>query len=119
MSWWIMLPGGEPTGPVSTELILRGISAGAVPRDVLICRVGDREWRSLGGIRRFEDAFFAHRERRRFSLSAELTRWDPTSPDRPGDASAFREEPTAVERVSPRRSEPPPPTARLDDETVA
>jgi hypothetical protein len=116
VSWWMMLPGGEPTGPVSTELILRGISAGTVPRDVLVCRVGDREWRALAGIRRFADAFFARRERRRFSVSAELTRWDRPPSERPSVASSFREEPTAVEPKSLRRSEPPPSEARIDDE---
>jgi hypothetical protein len=115
----MMLPGGEPTGPVTTDLILRGISAGTVPRDVLVCRVGDREWRTLAGIRRFADAFFARRERRRFSVAAELTRWEQPSSERASRssvASVFREEPTAVDPRSPRRSEPPPSTARLDDD---
>lgn len=48
MEWWVTKGNQVPVGPVSTELLLRGISAGAVPRDALICEVGGSQWIWIG-----------------------------------------------------------------------
>lgn len=42
--WYVCTRGGEPVGPVSTDLIARGIVAGKVPRTALVARVGDSVW---------------------------------------------------------------------------
>jgi hypothetical protein len=45
--WYVCTRGSEPVGPVSTELVARGIIAGKVPRDALIARVGDSVWQRV------------------------------------------------------------------------
>jgi hypothetical protein len=45
--WYVCTRGSEPVGPVSTELIARGIVAGKVPRDALIARIGDSVWQRV------------------------------------------------------------------------
>jgi hypothetical protein len=42
--WYVCTRGGDPVGPVSTDLIARGIIAGKVPRSALVARVGDSVW---------------------------------------------------------------------------
>jgi hypothetical protein len=98
MSWWVTVPGGHPLGPVRTEHLLRGISAGKVPNHALVCRVGDEEWRPLSSIQRFADAFVAR--------SLEMR-----GPPQPA-ARVFAE----PETVEPRahRSSVPPPRAQSD-----
>jgi hypothetical protein len=41
---------------VTTELLLRGIGAGAVPRDALLCELGGTKWRWIGEIPPFSIA---------------------------------------------------------------
>jgi len=93
VSWWVTVPGGQPLGPVSTESLLRGISAGKVPREALVCRVGDEEWSPLSGIQRFADAF-AVRSLDRYVAA------------HPSDRPPFVE-PETVEPRAPRSSAPP------------
>lgn len=45
--WLVRQPGSEPVGPVSTELVVRGIQAGRVVPNALLCRVGTGVWRTL------------------------------------------------------------------------
>ena len=55
--WWLMGRDRVPIGPVTTELVLRGIQAGKVPSDVLACEVGATAWRSVRSVARFAPAF--------------------------------------------------------------
>src|SRR5262245_59656252 len=48
MEWWVTKGSQVPVGPVTTELLLRGISAGAVPKDALVCEVGGSKWTWIG-----------------------------------------------------------------------
>ena len=48
---WLVSHGEAVVGPVSTDLLLRGISAQKVPRDARVRQRGWTEWRSLGQIR--------------------------------------------------------------------
>lgn len=41
---WYVAVDGNTVGPVSTELLMRGLSGGKVPVDALVCAVGDAEW---------------------------------------------------------------------------
>src|SRR5436190_19763157 len=45
--WYVCVVGGEPVGPVSTELLVRGIESGKVPHDALVCQMGETEWHEL------------------------------------------------------------------------
>ena len=45
--WYVCTPESVPVGPVSTDLIARGIIAGKVPRDALIARIGDSVWQRV------------------------------------------------------------------------
>jgi len=42
--WYVCVIGGDAVGPVSTELLLLGISSGKVPEDAFVCRVGKETW---------------------------------------------------------------------------
>ena len=49
--WWVTTPGqSAPVGPVSVELLRRGIAAGRVPDSALVCAVGTRRWRPFSDI---------------------------------------------------------------------
>lgn len=54
--WWVRHGSQKPIGPVSAELLVRGIGAGKVPVEAEVCRVGDREWLPLEAIEEFQDA---------------------------------------------------------------
>lgn len=45
--WYVCVVGGEAVGPVSTELLVRGIQSGKVPHDALVCQTGEKEWQEL------------------------------------------------------------------------
>ena len=76
MEWWVTKGSQVPVGPVSTELLLRGIGAGAVPKDALVCEVGGSKWTWIGEMAPFSIAI---NQRMRTSLDSgeELTAADP------------------------------------------
>jgi hypothetical protein len=45
--WYVSAGHGEPVGPVSTELVARGIAAGKVPRTAYVARVGEVFWQDV------------------------------------------------------------------------
>ena len=55
-AWYVTRPGGAIVGPVSTELVMRGLSEGRVPTDSLVCRSGTSSWVRIGSISVFADA---------------------------------------------------------------
>lgn len=77
MEWWVTKDNQVPVGPVSTELLLRGISAGAVPRDALICEVGGTRWRWIGETAPFSVALSGLRIRRSLDSGEDVTMADP------------------------------------------
>jgi hypothetical protein len=55
--WYLRTDTAEPIGPVSTDLVLKGIEAGRIPADAFVCPVGEKHWLPLGSIA----VFAAHR----------------------------------------------------------
>lgn len=104
MEWWVAKGGGTPVGPVSTELLLRGIGAGKVPKDALVCEVGGSSWRSIGETAPFSLAIKEPRARRRLDSGDDLTLADPPAPDE--DLSRFDDSPEQTTQTTvelPRR----------------
>jgi hypothetical protein len=54
--WWVTQGGQQPIGPVSTELVVRGIAAGRVPLDSFVCEVGGTAWSPVRDVRHFAEA---------------------------------------------------------------
>jgi hypothetical protein len=79
MDWWLTQAGRVPIGPVSTELLLKGIGAGKVPGDVLVCEVGGTQWRRVSDVTPFRAALTERSSKRRFDPESERTVLDPRS----------------------------------------
>lgn len=56
MEWYISAPGGEPMGPFSTELVIRGIQAGRIPHTVSVRAADSAEWQPLTRVTIFGEA---------------------------------------------------------------
>lgn len=61
--WWVLGSDRRPVGPVTTDLLVKGISAGKVPTDSLVCVVGGAEWQSLSDLAPFAPAVKEARSR--------------------------------------------------------
>jgi hypothetical protein len=72
MDWWLTQAGGVPVGPASTELVLKGIAAGKVPSNVLVCEVGGNNWKALRDIPAFSKAL-GHEKKSRLDPNSERT----------------------------------------------
>ncbi|MFC1642080.1 DUF4339 domain-containing protein, partial [Myxococcota bacterium] len=48
--WLVRIPGRSPMGPVTTELLVRDVGAGRIPRDTEVCKVGDTAWQPLSAV---------------------------------------------------------------------
>lgn len=57
-SHWFVSAGGRVVGPVDTETLQRGIEAGRVPKDAMLCAIGEREWQTIDDTGIFADALF-------------------------------------------------------------
>lgn len=115
MSWWVTERGQDPIGPVSTELLLKGIAAGKVGREVLVCGVGETQWRPILEIDIFAEALAPHALAGRpahgaFDDPTEHTTVDraPESPDRGTGSFDDPAEQTVVDVPRLESSEPPP-----------
>lgn len=54
MEWYVHAPGADaPIGPLSTDLIVRGIQAGKVPPGATVCAAGSSEWYPLTRVPEF------------------------------------------------------------------
>ncbi len=42
--WFVGVAGGEPVGPVSADQVRRGVAAGKIPADAVVCAEGTSEW---------------------------------------------------------------------------
>jgi hypothetical protein len=54
--WYVISPGGEPVGPVSEELVIKGVLGGKVPVEALVARVGEGDWLPLVSVPVFAQA---------------------------------------------------------------
>src|SRR5258707_1190292 len=57
--WYVIAEDGEPVGPVETELVVRGISAGKIPLGSKVCAVSETTWMSLSAVPEFAAAIRA------------------------------------------------------------
>jgi hypothetical protein len=57
--WYVFVEGGEHVGPVTAELIARGIAAGKVPRDARVARGAPVGWRDVMDVPDVVDALDA------------------------------------------------------------
>jgi hypothetical protein len=53
---WYLTVGERSLGPVSTELVARGIRSGKVPVNAWVCQVGDDSWSALSSFGEFQEA---------------------------------------------------------------
>lgn len=54
MEWYVHAPGADaPIGPLTTDLIVRGIQAGKVPPGATVCAAGSSEWHPLTRVPEF------------------------------------------------------------------
>lgn len=103
MDWWVTKTDRNPLGPVSTELLLRGIGAGKVPEDALVCEVGGTSWKPIQQIEVFAAAL-VDRQRARGSNPGS----DPGVLDMPVVVGSTRGPPPRL---------PPLPRGNFDDAT--
>lgn len=54
--WYVLSQGGDPVGPVSSDLIVRGIRAGKVPFTARVCAAGSQSWKDLVAVEEFASA---------------------------------------------------------------
>ncbi len=45
--WYVCVPEGAAVGPVTTDLLVRGILAEKVPRNAFVARPGDDGWQEI------------------------------------------------------------------------
>ncbi|MBN2193002.1 MAG: DUF4339 domain-containing protein [Polyangiaceae bacterium] len=55
---WYVAVDGQTVGPVSTELLRRGLRNGKVPTSALVCAIGDGEWQAVTAISPFDREVF-------------------------------------------------------------
>jgi hypothetical protein len=112
MEWWMTKGDRIPVGPFSTEVLLRRIGAGLVPRDAFVCEVGGTEWKCIEDIAQFSAAL----DERHARLATDSDE-DIADSDRPTLTNSTREaedsEQTSVD-LSPLRISEPPPRRWLD-----
>lgn len=111
MDWWLTHGDREPIGPVSTELLLKGIGAGMIPKDAYVCEVGGSTWKPIRKTAPFSIALNDNHARRKDSEE------EQTLADAPGDEESLSRFDEVVERTVvdyPRlHSSIPPPMRRL------
>jgi hypothetical protein len=113
MEWWLTSGAQPPIGPIATELLVKGIRAGKVPNDTLVCEVGGATWKRIGDVGVLAAAFVERTSRCSFDEWAErtITDYRPMLPSEPPYAAlhAFDdpEEKTVVDVAPLRPSEPP------------
>jgi len=54
--WHVRIADADPVGPISTDLVVRGIVAGKVPTNALARRDDDTTWIAIGRISEFREA---------------------------------------------------------------
>ena len=115
--WWVTQGGQEPVGPVSTELVVRGLAAGRVPLDSYVCEVGGSAWKPVRDVRDFTEAVAiaaALKVEERPSGRATLPRFDASDDRTMVDVEPMvPSDPRNTDRA-PSRSSRVPPLARFE-----
>lgn len=60
-SWYLNAAGGEPIGPVSLDLLIRGSDLGKIPFDAVVCSEAEWRWSRLRDLPEFKEAKAAAR----------------------------------------------------------
>ena len=112
--WLVRQGGGDAIGPVSTELVIRGIEAGKVAITAEVCRVGTHDWMPLEFVEEFahvavdEEAATRVTDSPWFLDGGPLPSAPRRPPPPPPRSSPGRPPPPPV-RSAPRAPAPPPP----------
>ncbi len=69
--WYVCGDGSEPVGPLSAELIERGIMAGKVPDDAVVCAEGGISWVPIASISSFAAALETASQREAWLVEAD------------------------------------------------
>jgi hypothetical protein len=109
--WWVRQGGSAPIGPVSTELVIRGIDAGKVSNEAEVCQVGGKEWLPIDMVSEFVGYTFDDEAATRVVDSPWFESEAARSMRQPSAASA-RLPPPPPARSGPGRMGPPPPPSR-------
>lgn len=109
--WWVRQGGSAPIGPVSTELVIRGIDAGKVSNEAEVCQVGGNDWLPIDMVSEFVGYTFDDEAATRVVDSPWFESEAARSMRAPSAASA-RLPPPPPARSSPGRMVPPPPPSR-------
>lgn len=48
--WWLSRASGTPEGPFPTQLLVQGLSAGQIPVQAYVCRVGEQRWARISQV---------------------------------------------------------------------
>ena len=109
VEWMVREGGSEPIGPVTTELVIRGILAGRVAQNAEVCRLGDNSWRRIDSVPEFAG----------YTLDDDAQTHVTDSPWFAGEPSSARRAPLGPPPKLPpvglaplQRSRPAPPPAR-------
>jgi hypothetical protein len=113
--WHVRQAGSRPIGPVSTELVIRGIEAGKVALDAEVCRVGSRDWMPIDMVDEFahvavdEEAATRVTESPWFADQPSQPRIAPPPAPKPSSSLGLPQAPAPALRSSPRIAPPAPP----------
>ncbi len=88
---WYVAVDGKAVGPVSTELLIRGLEQGKVPVDALVCAAGEAEWQDVTRVPPF---------------SYELFGAEPPDPEPESRAGVNRDPFAAARAVAPEIAQP-------------
>jgi hypothetical protein len=108
--WWVRQGGSAPIGPVSTELVIRGIDAGKVSNEAEVCQVGGKEWLPIDMVSEFVGYTFDDEAATRVVDSPWFESQAARSMRQPSAASARLPPPPPARSASGRMGPPPPPS---------
>ena len=107
---WYLAVGERSLGPISTDLVARGIRSGKVPVTAWVCQVGDNSWSALSSFNEFQEAVEGF-------LATTGAANVESSGENPSDASV--QEPVDNEVRSGEASSPEGTSASSEDEDEA
>jgi hypothetical protein len=114
--WLVRQAGSEPIGPVSTELVLRGIRAGRVVPTAEVCRIGEDRWVPISQVRELSGGDFEDAETNVTDSPWFMQQTTEALPTRPSEGqsppSMGRPPPPSMGRPPPPSMGHPPPPAR-------
>jgi hypothetical protein len=119
MAEWLVREGtSPPIGPVSTELVLRGLETGRVSASAEVCRVGTRDWLAIDLVDEFASAAMADADDEAatrvtdspwfMEQQSQAVAKPPAPPDRPSQGSLGLPPPPPRQAGAPARQGTPP-----------